>query len=104
MKEAINTVSLEKAQTWVAAWGEKSNIDIKAFLIPEIDITQVLNEDGVENVRAYLGIDENGTPKMMVVGVDKNGQDMINDDQGFYIYDFTRPCPQTCDFTSPLMK
>jgi hypothetical protein len=37
------------------------------------------------------------------VGVDKNGVDLINYDQGLYVYDMTSPCPKNCDYTSPLM-
>lgn len=101
--EPVNVIPLAQAQTWAKRWQEASSIDIKAFLIPEIDVTQVLNEPNVENLRAYLGIDDNNNPKLMIVGVDKNGVDLINYDLGLYVYDMTSPCPKNCDYTSPLM-
>ena len=99
---AKNTITLQQAQQWAAKWRLNPANTVKAHLIPEIDITQLLTENGVANVRAYIGIDENGINKLMLVGVDANGNDMINDQKAQYIYDFTVPCPTTCDINSPL--
>ncbi len=45
----------------------------------------------------------------MVVGVDKDGKDMISsfdgkslDEDGGEIFDFSEPCPESCDPNSPL--
>lgn len=97
-----NTITLEQAQQWAQTWRSNPNNTVKAFLIPEADITQLLAEEGVANVRAYMGIDENNTQKLMLVAVDAEGNDMINEENGQYIYDFTQPCPKTCDVNSPL--
>lgn len=104
---AKDTITLETAQEWAATWKENaetylSENQLKAFLIPGTDVTQVLAEEGVVNVRSYLGIDENNEPHLMIVGVDADGNDMIDDSKGWYIYDFSRPCPSTCDVNSPL--
>lgn len=106
---AKDTITLEKAQIWAAKWKADaatylSENQLKAFLIPGIDVTQVLAEKGVENVRSYLGIDENNEPHLMIVGVDANGNDMINEDNGWYIYDFTSPCPSTCTKEGPFIS
>ena len=97
-----NTITLQQAQQWAAKWRLNPANTVKAHLIPEIDITQLLAEEGVANVRAYIGIDENGTNKLMLVAVNADGNDMINEDLGQYIYDFTIPCPSVCDVDSPL--
>ena len=108
-----DTISLEQAQEWGKRWKEGgakllvTNV-IKAFLIPGIDLTEVLAEDGVQDIRTYFGVDENEQPHLMVVGVDANGNDMIDQDKmineknGWHIYDFSVPCPKTCDVKSPL--
>ncbi|WP_432670676.1 hypothetical protein [Flavobacterium sp. SM2513] len=110
-----STISLQQAQDWIARWKEGSlkdltAITIKAFLIPGIDVTEVLAEQGVQDVRAYIGVDKNHIPHLLIVGVDKNGNDMIDNDElvnvknGWNIYDFTLPCPSTCDVKSPLYR
>jgi hypothetical protein len=97
-----NTITLTQAQAWATKWRSNPANKVKAHLIPEVDITQLLAEPGITNVRAYIGIDDTGMHKLMLVGVDANGKDMINDATGQYIYDFTMPCPTTCDENSPL--
>jgi hypothetical protein len=99
---AQNTITLAQAQAWATKWRSNPANTVKAHLIPEVDISQLLAEPGIANIRAYIGIDDNGTNKLMLVGVDADGKDMINDATGQYIYDFTRPCPADCDNTSPL--
>mgnify|MGYP000555725028 CR=1 FL=1 len=122
-----NTVSLKTAQKWIAEWRDlESSYNkyhrLKAFNIPLIDLQEVIKEKGVANVRAYLGVakfeNHDTKPpeviyeeKLLIVGVDKNGKDMISvikapdglgDGEGDDIYDFTLPCPDTCDDESPL--
>lgn len=101
-EKVVNTISLETAQAWAKKWRDTPGATIKAHLIPQADITQLMAEKDVQDVRAYIGIDENGINKLMLVGVDANGNDLINDANNQYIYDFTQPCPDTCNVTSPL--
>lgn len=100
--KATNTISLTKAQDWAARWRMDPNNTVKAYLIPKEDITQLMNETDVQDVRAYMGIDEKGEHKLMLVGVDAKNKDLINEASGWYVYDFTTPCPNYCDTTSPL--
>jgi hypothetical protein len=123
-----NTISLKIAKKWAKRWRKEegtynSHHDCRAFNIPKIDLQEVLAEDGVASVRAYLGIEVYVDPdtgenvseeKLMIVGVNKNGKDMIKTVKGADgalisdpdgdedIYDFTRPCPSLCDPDSPL--
>jgi len=99
---AVNTITLETAQAWAQKWRDTPGATVKAHLIPQIDITQLMNEKDVVDIRAYIGIDDNGENKLMLVGVDANGNDLIDDANEQYIYDFTKPCPTTCNVTSPL--
>jgi hypothetical protein len=99
-----NTITLEQAQKWAQNWIDNPNKDIRAFLIPEVDLTQVMAERDTVNVRSYLGIDDANNCKLMIVGVDVSGNDLINDANGQYIYDFTSGCPSVCDVNSPLFK
>lgn len=101
---AENTISLEQAQKWALNWRNNPNKEVKAFLIPEVDLSQVMAEEQTVNVRSYLGIDDLGNCKLMIVGVDAEGNDLINEDNGQYIYDFTTGCPPSCDVKSPLFN
>lgn len=116
-----NTISLEIAKDWTDRWRNidsnyKAHNDCRAFNIPLIDLQEVIKEKGVASVRGYIGVEEiivEGEPvfieKLIIVGVDAAGKDMITssngvtlDDDGGDIYDFTNPCPNTCDDISPL--
>jgi hypothetical protein len=98
-----NTLELAKAQSWAKLYREKNPNSIIAYLIPGIDFTQLINQNGVVNIRAYVGIDpDTGLQKLMLVGVDANGNDLISEKNKDFIYDFTRPCPEQCDIDSPL--
>ena len=99
---ADNVISLEKAQSWALRWRENPSNIVKAFLIPHEDFAQLLARPSVDDIRAYVGVDDSGTHKLMLVGVDKYGSDLIDADKKEYIYDFTQPCPAYCDMKSPL--
>ncbi|MBL4708697.1 MAG: hypothetical protein JKY48_09700 [Flavobacteriales bacterium] len=76
---------------------------IKGFVVPLNDFKKITEEQGVENARIYMGIHE-GEEKLMMVGVNSAGEDMIDyeGEPKQYIYDFTTPCPKMCDESSPL--
>ena len=98
-----NTLDLATAQEWAKLYREKNPNSVIAYLIPGIDFTQLIEQANVENIRAYVGIDpESGLQKLMLVGVDAKGNDLISEKDKEYIYDFTKPCPETCDIESPL--
>ncbi|TDE27805.1 hypothetical protein E0I61_13930 [Flavobacterium ranwuense] len=114
----VNTIPLIEAQRWAKRWAKKEgnynkHHELHAFLIPKVDLIEVLAED-VDAVRAYIGIDDHGVEKLMIVGtkydpVTKIYVDMITVGVGNAtaeqddIYDFTRPCPTDCDPSSPLL-
>ena len=123
----INTISLNQAKEWAGNWRNlESNYNkyhkIHAFNIPKLDLIEVLNEENVESIRAYIGVKETTNKKgetefeekLMIVGVDEKGKDLLpsstigktlateSDESG--IFDFSRPCPTTCDQESPLYK
>lgn len=101
---AENTITLEEAQEWASNWRKNPDQNLIAFLIPEIDFTQVIAEEETINVRTYLGIDNLGNCKLIIVGVDAEGQDLLDESKGQYIYDFSSACKPDCDFNSPLFN
>lgn len=117
---AVNTICLDTAEAWTSAWRGQSgtftdHTDLKGFLIPLEDLKEVIAEPNVANVRAYIGIDiaDDNEPHLIIVGVNSAGEDIIYkaagkgcvDSDGTVntgLYDFSDPCPTTCDTKSPL--
>lgn len=112
MKNQEFVIDLETARSWARKWREvegdyNKHKGIHAFLIPKESMEGVLSQ-GVDSVRAYLGVDENNVEKLMLVGTRYDPATDIYVDmlpggeiEG-RIYDFTRPCPPGCDPKSKL--
>ncbi|MAZ28336.1 MAG: hypothetical protein CL868_14830 [Cytophagaceae bacterium] len=121
-----NKITLNTAEEWTTKWrGEGRDFlaknKLNAFLIPAEDLMEVLKELKVEKgqkyVRAYLGLTEDNTAKLAIVGTeeatDAKGNTYYKDllpkkedgigVEGEGIYDLTSPCPPDCDPTSPLV-
>ena len=102
---ATNTIDLEKAQIWANAWRSLEDkspyVDgLKGWWVPGDDLSQVLAE-GAVNSRMYIGMDDDEL-KLMIVAVDGEGNDMIDAEKGWYIYDFSKGIPPKGSPSSPL--
>jgi hypothetical protein len=94
-------ITLEQAKSWIKTW--RNNLPkepAKAHLINKQALLDVMQPVDVVSVRTYLAIDDNNVQKLVLVGVDVNGNDLI--DENHIITDKTYPCPPTCDVNSPL--
>lgn len=107
-----NMITLEDAKRFTAKWrGEEGTYnahhELHAFVIPTSDLQEVLAENP-DAVRAYLGVDDLGEEKLMIVGTryDKDTDTYVDiipvSKLNSGIYDFSRPCPNLCDINSPL--
>ena len=95
------TITLNEAKDWANKWQTNPPKDLaKAHLKPREALTELLATEEVVNIRAYMGVDGTGAQKLMFVGVNADGKDLIDDNH--LIYDKTEPCPNNCDSTSPL--
>lgn len=94
---------------------------VKAFYIPKEDIDCLLKMvkdkgiDDVDGFRVYLGLHPNELGEVtMTLSINvtqgqgpetEEHRDVVFDDaETTGIYDFVKPCPYTCDLTSPLME
>lgn len=101
-----NTIDLTTAISWISAWRANPNTGVKAFFIPVIDFSSLMQDENCIGVRAYLayGNTDGKAPesKLLLVDVEGDistgGRDIVSNG----IYDFTQPCPSTCDVNSPL--
>lgn len=98
-----DTISLATFESWRGAWESNGQAFtettlIKYFTMPLVDLTEVIGEAPSES-RFYLGLDTTKTPNephLLLVGVDANGNDMLDYAAGQYVYDVTAPCPPKC--------
>lgn len=94
-----NAITLVQAKEWISNWKNKGSItttDIIAHLIPAINIENIKIQNGWQDYRAYNAINDTGEFKLLLVGVDANNNDLVDYDNGLYVYDFTSPCPSLC--------
>jgi len=116
-----NTISLEEGIAITTNWRNfmenlrASPNYIRAFFIPIDDIKyllQLTEKFGGQGVRAYIGLgkaDDPTSAKLAIVPTEgpEPGADILdipNDNLESTIFDFTQPCPQACDFKSPLFN
>lgn len=96
-------ITLEQATTWIKSW--RNNLPkepAKAHLIKKQALLDVMQPEDVVAVRAYMGIDDVGVQKVILVGVDANGKDLI--DENHILTDKSSPCPPLCSGDeSPLL-
>lgn len=121
LKTAV-PISLEQAQQWVTNYVTVQSGDfIRAFLVSADDLTSILaeknkNDESPNFVRFYLASDTpHGTTEDLHLvltaaysadGTPGNAIDFVQKDdpnaQDYPLYDFTHPCPSTCDTNSAL--
>jgi hypothetical protein len=99
---ALNTITLEVAQLWAERWNKNPDVlkGIKAFKILGSNVTSIMKQPGIVDIRAYMGIRDDGTPTLIIVGVDAKGDDVIDPEKGHHVYDYTEPCPPCCNGAS----
>lgn len=96
-------ITLEEALKWIKNW--RTNLPqepAKAHLIQKQAFLDVMAPDDVVAVRAYMAIDDKGVQKVILVGVDANGQDLTDDNH--ILVDKSYPCPPDCGVESVLLN
>ncbi|MBL0913770.1 MAG: hypothetical protein IBJ09_15495 [Bacteroidia bacterium] len=76
----------------------------RAFKVSKEDIIALTNQEGFCGIRVYLGKDTpdaEGDMRLVLVAVNEEGDDIIVEPNPG-VYDFSMPCPSTCDLKSPL--
>jgi hypothetical protein len=113
-----DTITLTDGVTLTTNWRNYiSNLDpnpnyIRAFNIPMADINSLSQFVHCPSVRVYLSMTVPGdvsSLKVILVPVDENNKDITSilsategGVEASTIFDFTTPCPKTCDIDSPL--
>lgn len=101
-----NVLPLQEATDQAANWRELANNAfgtgyIKGFKLSMVNFTQI-QDSGADSIRVYLGVTNDGEKRLLMVGVDSNGDDMIDYDNGQYVYNLTTACPPGCGTANEL--
>ena len=70
---------------------------IKAHFFGKDIINQLLSPNTARGIRIYMGQDNNGVTKLVLVAADADERDIPS-----LVADFAIPCPHNCDDMSPL--
>lgn len=71
---------------------------IKAEYFGKSAVTNMLAQDGCVGMRIYYGLDEEDVPKLVLVGVDSSGNDMVEGT----ILEMGHLCPPSCSTNNAL--
>ena len=132
MNDSTKTIPLPTAENWTNEWRSvesdyNSHNECNAFLIPVEDLNSVLTEMGNPTsnayIRAYLGVKTDNstvpptqTEKLIIVGtvnpstpggeykdrLPAGARGIGDTTPTGSIWDFSEPCPPSCDQSSPL--
>jgi hypothetical protein len=111
------TITKETAHNYVAAFrsreeaqGKKPGEYVRSFSMSAVEVQDIMNalttiskgDISKTKVRFYKAINDDGQETLVIVAVDANGNDVTyykdkNGNLQSAIFDFTHPCPSTCD-------
>ena len=97
-------IDLTTAKQWTANYRSKleSPNEVSAHYFGSEIIQQILSESNCVGIRIYYAIDENGEKKLILVGVDSEGENLLPSsggkisDGGNTLADYSWPCPDYC--------
>lgn len=102
-KTVTDTISIATFKKWTNNWQRYgrnfTQISLtEYFTMPKNNFIQILATNPA-SIRGHMGLDTTTNPytaHLIVVGVDTNGQDMVDYSNGLYYYNFGQPCPNDC--------
>ncbi len=96
-----HAITLEQATKYIQNFKQSPSApSIKGGYFERNIFDKILAQGGVVGIRYYYGAKDDGSPTLIVVGVDSTGSDMIHGILGEEIL----PCPPVCEPTNQLNK
>jgi hypothetical protein len=89
---------LDTAAEWTANYRKANPSGIKAHFFGRDIIQRILDQDSCVGIRCYYALDEKGVQQMIIVGADKDENDLYNG----IVAEKSLPCPTYCPTGSPL--
>jgi hypothetical protein len=93
-------ISLNDASAWTENYRNANSGSIKGHYFGRQHIESILEQTDCVGIRIYHGIDDQGNPCLIMVGVDADEKDLYNG----YIAERSLPCPPYCGSGSPLSE
>lgn len=98
--ESNHGVTLAEASVLTANFRKRSTQRIRGGMFWKEAVERVVNQQGCIGMRYYYGQNDDGTPVIVLVGVDANGRDMT----GGFLAERSSPCPPYCDAPNALNR
>lgn len=100
-KNNSEVITLEEAVKYTHSFQDKNPDSIKSFFAGSDKLMLILEQENCIGIRIYNGYNtEENRANLVLVGVDKFGEDMTD---GVILEELT-PCPSVCPKSSALMK
>lgn len=90
---------IAKAAEWTSNYRNANPGKLKAHFFGKEIINRILNQEKCVGIRCYYALDENGVQQMIIVGADKEENDLFNG----IVAEMARPCPPFCSSVGPLV-
>lgn len=90
-------ITLEEAIKLIQNY-KNTGQEIKAHYFGKESLQKLLEQEGCVGIRIYYAAQEDGTPEIVIVGVNEEGLDLTNG----LILERSWPCPPYCDGKSKL--
>ena len=91
----VHDISFEDAADLTERYrNQMSETDLKGGFFGAEAIQALLDQDGCVGIRFYYGLDANDIQVLVLVGADRDENDLIGDD--FLAMDQSIPCPDNC--------
>lgn len=101
-----NPLDLATAKRWTANFREtlENENEIQAHYFGSEIIQNILSQSNCVGIRVYYALDDNGEKKLLLVGVDSTGENLLpsangkvgEGDDGKTVGDYSWPCPDYC--------
>jgi len=85
-------ITINAAAALTREYRDNNPNQIKGGFFERDAFDEILAQDDCIGIRYYYGLSTDGTPKLILVGVDSNGDDMINGP----LMEMSSPCPHMC--------
>src|SRR5688500_15315689 len=85
-------ITLAQASEWTANYRNNNPDEVIAHFYGKSQILAILAQSDAVGIRIYYGIDEEEKKQLILVGADRNENDLFDG----IIKDFSRPCPPRC--------
>lgn len=90
-------ITLSSAAQMTKNYRSENPHDTLAHFFGKDILNRILDQEGCVGIRFYYGLETNGIKQIVIVGVDRDENDLTN-----LVADMSFPCPNACSAPNPL--